>query len=61
LNAQTLRDLVLERKSDLVEAPFVNRRVIAWPPEPLRMVAASALRAYLQVEDWFYERNLPRH
>lgn len=61
LNAQTLRDLLLERQSDLLEAPFVNRRVIAWPPEPLRLAAATALRAYLQVEDWFYERDLPRH
>jgi glycine/D-amino acid oxidase-like deaminating enzyme len=61
LNAQTLRDLLLERQSDLLEAPFVNRRVISWPPEPLRLAAAAALRAYLQVEDWFYERDLPRH
>ncbi len=61
LNAQTLRDLILERQSDLLECPFVNRRVIAWPPEPFRIVAAAALRGYLRAEDWFYERKLPAH
>ncbi|MBE0409088.1 MAG: hypothetical protein IBX69_05080 [Anaerolineales bacterium] len=58
LNAQVLRDLLLERKSTLSENPFVNRRVIPWPPEPLRFTVGSVLRAYLQLEDWWYERNL---
>jgi len=58
LNAQAIRDLLLERKSDLLDCPFVNRRVISWPPEPLRLAAAGALRGYLQAEDWVYEREL---
>lgn len=58
LNAQVLRDLLLERQSELLECPFVNRRVIPWPPEPLRIGVALALRGYLQAEDWFYERQL---
>jgi len=58
LNAQTMRDLLLERQSDLLDCPFVNRRVIPWPPDPIRTGAAVALRAYLQVEDWWYEREL---
>ncbi|HZD55688.1 MAG TPA: FAD-dependent oxidoreductase [Anaerolineales bacterium] len=61
LNAQTIRDLVLERQSDLLDCPFVNRSVTSWPPEPFRILAAGALRGYLQLEDWFYERQLPRH
>jgi len=61
LNAQVLRDLLLGRQSDLLECPFVNRRVIPWPPEPLRIALAASLRAYLQVEDWVYERNLEAH
>jgi len=61
LNAQVLRDLVLERKSDLLDCPFLNRKVISWPPEPLRIVATGALRGYLRLEDWYYERELPRH
>jgi hypothetical protein len=57
LNAQVLRDLVLERKSEL-DCPFVNRRVIPWPSEPIRMAIASALVAYLRTEDWAYERHI---
>ncbi len=58
LNAQVLRDLLLGRKSDLLDCPFVNRRVIPWPPEPLRIMAAAGLRAYLQAEDWVHERHM---
>jgi glycine/D-amino acid oxidase-like deaminating enzyme len=61
LNAQTLRDLVLERKTDLTDGPFTNRRVISWPPEPLSTAAARTLRSYLALEDRFYERGLPAH
>lgn len=57
LNAQTLRDLILERSSDLLDCPFVNRNVLPWPPEPLRFAAAAALRGYLQLEDRLYERE----
>ena len=60
LNGQTIRDLLLERQSDLTAAPFVNRRVIPWPPEPLRMALALGIRAYLRAEDWAYERKLPQ-
>jgi len=60
LNACTLRDLLLERQSELLDCPFVNRKVIPWPPEPLRMMTAKAIRGYLKVEDWFYERDLPK-
>ncbi|MCJ7774522.1 MAG: FAD-binding oxidoreductase, partial [Desulfobacterales bacterium] len=58
LNACALRDLLLERQSELLDCPFVNRKIIPWPPEPLRMVTVSAIRGYLQIEDWFYEREL---
>jgi glycine/D-amino acid oxidase-like deaminating enzyme len=58
LNALTLTDLLLERKSDLTASPFVDRTVIPWPSEPLRMTVAAALRGYLRAEDWFYERGM---
>jgi glycine/D-amino acid oxidase-like deaminating enzyme len=61
LNSHVIRDLLLERKSDLPDCPFLNRKVIPWPPEPLRILAAGALRGYLQVEDAYYERSLPKH
>jgi glycine/D-amino acid oxidase-like deaminating enzyme len=57
-NAITLADLLLERQTENTACPFVNRRVIPWPPEPLRSVAAHAIRAYLRIEDWAYERKM---
>jgi len=55
LNAQALRDMVLERDSDLTESPFVGRRVIPWPPEPLRLAMGLTMRAALMAEDWLSE------
>ncbi len=60
LNGRTLSDLVLERKTDLTSVWFINRRMIPWPPEPLRLLASQAIRGYLRLEDSLYERNLPR-
>ncbi|MEW6367515.1 MAG: FAD-dependent oxidoreductase [Acidobacteriota bacterium] len=57
-NALTLTGLLLERASENTACPFVNRKVIPWPPEPLRMGAALAIRAYLRAEDWWYERGM---
>jgi hypothetical protein len=42
------------------ECPFVNRRVLPWPPEPVAGVAKHAIRGYLQAEDAFYERVMTR-
>ncbi len=60
LNGETLCDLLLERRTDLTDVFFVNRRGIPWPPEPLRLAVSGALRSYLQLEDWWYERDLPK-
>ena len=57
LNGQTISDLLLERETDLTASPFVSRRVIPWPPEPLRLAISVALRGYLRAEDWFHERR----
>ena len=59
LNGQTIRDLILEKQTDLTDVFFVNRRVIPWPPEPLRLGLSLGIRAYLQIEDWAYEREMP--
>ena len=58
LNAQVLRDLLLERQSELVDSPFVRRRTIPWPPEPLRIGIALAIRGALQLQDWVCERGV---
>ncbi len=51
LNGKTLADLVLERKTDLTEVFFVNRRTIPWPPEPFRYLAGQAVRGFMKWED----------
>lgn len=56
LNGQTIRDLILERHTELTDHFFVNRRTIPWPPEPLRYGASMAIRGYLQLEDGYHER-----
>jgi glycine/D-amino acid oxidase-like deaminating enzyme len=60
LNGCTLADLALERKTDLTDVWFVNRSMIPWPPEPLRMAASQVIRGYLRWEDRMYERHLTR-
>lgn len=56
LNGKTISDLLLERSTELTDHFFVNRRVIPWPPEPLRMGTSLAIRSYLKLEDRFKER-----
>ncbi len=60
LNGRTLADLVLEQKTDLTEVWFINRRMIPWPPEPIRLVASQLIRGYLRLEDSLYERGLQK-
>jgi len=60
LNGRTLADLALERKTDLTDIWFINRRMIPWPPEPLRMVASQIIRGYMRIEDRLFERNIIR-
>ena len=58
LNGRTLADLALERKTDLTDVWFVNRHMIPWPPEPIRMVASQLIRGYMRLEDRLYERQV---
>jgi glycine/D-amino acid oxidase-like deaminating enzyme len=60
LNGRTLADLILELDTDLTDIWFVNRRMIPWPPEPLRLLLSHVIRGYLRIEDAIYERNLTR-
>lgn len=55
LNGKTVRDLVLERQTDLTDVFFVNRKTIPWPPGPLRNAAIKAILGYMHVEDWLYD------
>jgi glycine/D-amino acid oxidase-like deaminating enzyme len=60
LNGMTIADLICERKTDLTAVWFVNRKLIAWPPEPLRLVASQVIRGYLRAEDALYERGMQK-
>jgi glycine/D-amino acid oxidase-like deaminating enzyme len=53
LNGATAADLALERKTDLTDTFFVNRRVLPWPPEPVRMAASKAILAAMRIQDSF--------
>jgi glycine/D-amino acid oxidase-like deaminating enzyme len=53
LNGVTAADLVLERKSELTDVFFVNRRTIPWPPEPIRTLASKAVLAGMKIQDSF--------
>ncbi len=55
LNGQTVADLVLERKTDLTEVFFVNRRTIPWPPEPIRWVVSRAILGTMRLEDRIHD------
>ncbi len=57
LNGRTLADLVAEKKTDLTDVWFVNRRPLPFPPEPLRFALSHALRGYLRLEDLVHERG----
>lgn len=60
LNGRTVAELILERKTDLTDVWFVNRRLIPWPPEPLRLLLSHAIRGYLRIEDAIYERDISK-
>jgi glycine/D-amino acid oxidase-like deaminating enzyme len=57
LNGQVLADLLLEKKTQWTESFPVGRRVISWPPEPIRYVVSQAILGYLHAEDAWAERK----
>ncbi|MBV6754854.1 NAD(P)/FAD-dependent oxidoreductase [Rhodococcus opacus] len=59
LAARTLRDLILERDSELTRLPWVGRQVRRWEVEPVRWIGASALYAAYRFADR-HEAGSPR-
>jgi glycine/D-amino acid oxidase-like deaminating enzyme len=51
LAGRTLRDLILERDTDLTRLPWVGHRTRAWEPEPLRWLAVQAVYGALRTAD----------
>ncbi|HQR78912.1 MAG TPA: FAD-dependent oxidoreductase [Actinomycetota bacterium] len=51
LNGQTIRDLVLERDTDLTDVFFVNRKVVPFPPGGLGHSVAQRIAGFMRWED----------
>ena len=51
LNGRTLADLVLERRTELTETFFVDRRLVPFPPGGLGHATAGRIADYLRWED----------
>jgi glycine/D-amino acid oxidase-like deaminating enzyme len=51
LVGRTLRDLVLERPSPLIDLPWTNRTSRRWEPEPLRWIGVSSLYGVYRAAD----------
>lgn len=51
LHGQTIRDLVLERDTDLTDVFFVNRRVVPFPPGGLGHGVAQRIAGFMRWED----------
>lgn len=57
LAGRTLRDLVLEAKTELTTMPWVNRKVRKWEFEPLRWVAVQTLYKAYNTADKLEDRG----
>jgi glycine/D-amino acid oxidase-like deaminating enzyme len=51
LAGRTLRDLILDRDTDLVRLPWVGRLARSWEPEPLRFAGVHAVYQLYRVAD----------
>jgi glycine/D-amino acid oxidase-like deaminating enzyme len=57
LAGRTLRDLVLERDTELTRLPWVAHRAPDWEPEPLRWLAVQAVYGGLRAADAIEDRT----
>lgn len=57
-NGLTIAEMVTGRESKRTEQWFVGRRVLPWPPEPIRFIATHMVKSYLKVEDRLFYRGL---
>ena len=51
LAARTLRDLVLERDTELTRLPWVGNPARNWEPEPLRFIGARGIYTLYRIAD----------
>lgn len=60
LAARTLRDLILGEPTNLTSLPWVDRKVRAWEPEPIRWVGVRAMYMAYRAADAREARNGPK-
>jgi glycine/D-amino acid oxidase-like deaminating enzyme len=60
LNGRLIADLLSERKTDLTDFWIVDRKAIAWPPEPISTCAKALIHRGLQLWDAIEEAGLRR-
>ncbi|KAB8187362.1 NAD(P)/FAD-dependent oxidoreductase [Microbispora catharanthi] len=60
LAGRTLCDLVLRRDTDLTRMPWVDRRVRAWEPEPLRWLGVHSMYRLYRLADARESRGMTR-
>jgi glycine/D-amino acid oxidase-like deaminating enzyme len=60
MNGRIIRDLVLERKTELTDLWFVNQRVLPMPPEPILSIATRSVATAMAVDDWWCDRGQAR-
>jgi glycine/D-amino acid oxidase-like deaminating enzyme len=57
LAARTLRDLILDRDTELARLPWVGHRARGWEPEPLRWLAVQTVYGAFRAADALEERT----
>jgi glycine/D-amino acid oxidase-like deaminating enzyme len=57
LAGRTLADLLLRRRSPLVELPWVNHSCRDWEPEPLRWLGVRSMYLAYRLADWHEEQG----
>lgn len=51
LNGRTMAELICGKKTERTEMFFVGRKIIPWPPEPVRFAVSHLIRGYMRLED----------
>ena len=57
MNGQIIRDLILEKPTELTNLWFVNRRSIPVPPEPILSAIAGTVKGSMMLDDWWCDRS----
>jgi glycine/D-amino acid oxidase-like deaminating enzyme len=60
MNGRIIRDLILERKTELTDLWFVNKRTLPMPPEPVLSIVTKSVATAMALDDWWCDRGQTR-